>query len=94
MKQWLLAAALALAGVAGAAPPEWVSAEVTKVEPQRSQVLLKHEEIKSIGMGAMTMPFKTGKSVDLRRFKPGDKVRFTVVNQDDHLVVDAIEKIR
>lgn len=94
MKHWLVAAALALAGAASAAPPEWVDAEVIKVEPKRSRVLLKHEEIKSIGMGAMTMPFKTGKAVDLRRFKPGDKVRFTVVNKDDHLVVDAMEKLR
>jgi Cu/Ag efflux protein CusF len=88
----LIASATATAG--GASQPDWTGAEVLKVDSHRSRVLLKHELIKSIGMEAMTMPFKTGPAVDLKRFKPGDRVRFTVTTKDDHLVVDAMEKLK
>jgi Cu/Ag efflux protein CusF len=94
MRNFALACALAGASAAWAGAPDWTRAEVVKVEPARSRVVLKHEVIKSIGMEAMTMPFKTGNQVDLARFKAGDKVRFTIVNKDDHLVVDAMEKAK
>jgi Cu/Ag efflux protein CusF len=94
MKHWLLLAALALAGAVHAAPPEWVAAKVVKVEPERARVTLDHERIRSIRMEAMVMPFKVEKRVDLKQFKPGDKVRFTIANKDDHLVVDAMEKAK
>lgn len=94
MKHWFSAVLLVWATASSAAPPEWVRAEVVKVEPQRSRVVLKHAPIKSIGMEAMTMPFKTDPRVDLARFKAGDKVRFTLLNTDDHLIVHAMEKAR
>jgi Cu/Ag efflux protein CusF len=92
MRHWLFAAALSLGFVAQAAPPEWVVAKVVKVEAERSRVTLDHERIKSIDMEAMVMPFKVEKSVDLKPFKAGDKVRFRVTNKDDHLVVEAMEQ--
>jgi Cu/Ag efflux protein CusF len=93
------AAALAFAAAAQAATPkpaqpEWVGAVVVRVDAQRSRVTLQHERIRSIDMEAMTMPFKTAPGVQLDRFKAGDKVRFTVANQDDHLVVQAMEPLR
>jgi Cu/Ag efflux protein CusF len=93
MKNWFLAAALMCATASWGAPPEWVRAEVVKVEPERSRALLRHERIPSIRMEAMTMPFTVEKGVDLSRFKAGDKVRFTVVNKDDHLVLSAMELV-
>jgi len=42
-------------------------------------------------MEAMIMPFKVADGTSLAAFKPGDKVRFTVVEKNDHLVIDAIE---
>jgi Cu/Ag efflux protein CusF len=94
MRKFALVAALACASAVWAAAPDWTRAEVVKVDPERSRVILKHERIKSIGMEAMTMPFKAGGKVDLKRFKEGDKVRFTLSNKDDHLVVEAMEKTR
>jgi Cu/Ag efflux protein CusF len=94
MKKFAFVAALACASTVWAAAPDWTRAEVVKVEPARARVVLKHELIKSIGMEAMTMPFKADPRVDLRKFKAGDKVRFTVVHKDEHLVVDAMEKAR
>lgn len=93
MKHWIGAAVLLCAAFAWAAP-DWTRAVVVKVDPARAQVLLKHQRIKSIDMDAMTMPFKVTDGVALTRFKTGDKVRFTVVVKDDHLMVDAMERAR
>jgi Cu/Ag efflux protein CusF len=94
MRSLFFVATLALAGAAHAAPPEWVAAKVVKVDADRSRVTLDHEFIRSIDMAPMVMPFKVGKGVDLKGFKPGDKVRFRVSNADDHLVVEAMEKTK
>ncbi|HEX2546015.1 MAG TPA: copper-binding protein [Ramlibacter sp.] len=91
MKYWLMAAAFAAASAAHAAGPEWVRAKVVKVEPERSRLLLQHERIKSIDMDAMTMPFRADPSAGIERFKAGDRVRFTFVQRDGHLVVQKIE---
>jgi Cu/Ag efflux protein CusF len=73
------------------AAPDWTRASIVKVEAEKSRVVLKHQRIKSIGMEAMTMPFKVSEGVKLTTFKAGDKVRFTVAEQNDHLVIDAME---
>ena len=88
------ACALALSAAAVAAGPAWTKAEVVQVELARSRVMLDHERIESIDMDAMLMPFKVDKRVDLKKFKPGDKVRFTVSIKDEHLVVGAMEKLK
>ena len=38
--------------------------------------------------------FKVANGAALAAFKPGDKVRFTVIEKNDHLVIDAIEADR
>jgi Cu/Ag efflux protein CusF len=73
------------------AAPDWTRAVIVKVEPEKARVILNHQRIKSIGMEAMIMPFKVADGASLAAFKPGDKVRFTVVEKNDHLVIDAIE---
>jgi len=93
MKHWILAAVLAATTSAWAAP-DWTKAHIIKVDPQRAQVLLKHERIKSIGMDAMTMPFKVGEAVKLDSFKVGQKVRFTVAEMNAHLVIDQMEQTK
>ena len=55
---------------------------------------LKHQRINSIGMEAMTMPFKVADDAALAAFKPGDKVRFTVIENNNHLFIDPIEADR
>lgn len=96
MKKWIPAAAaamVAMAAMAQAAAPEWVAAKVIKVDTGRSRVTLDHARIRSIDMEPMVMPFRVSQAVDLRQFRPGDKVRFTFASQDDHLVVEAMEKL-
>lgn len=76
------------------AAPDWTRGSIVKVDVERSQVVLKHQRIKSIGMEAMTMPFKVAQGVKLTSFKEGDKVRFTVATQNDHLVINALEVVK
>jgi Cu/Ag efflux protein CusF len=94
MRKFALTLALACASASWAAGPSWTRAEVVKVEPERSRVMLDHEKIESIDMEPMLMPFKVDKRVDLKKFKPGDKVRFTVSMKNEHLVVGAMEKVK
>jgi Cu/Ag efflux protein CusF len=90
MKRWILSLALVCTTCAWAAP-EWVRGEITKMAPEKAQVTLKHEAMKSMGMDAMTMPYKVKSAAVLKDFKPGDKVRFTVTMQGDAMLVDALE---
>ena len=76
------------------AAPDWTRAVIVKVEPEKARVVLNHQRIKSISMEPMTMPFKVANGAALAAFKPGDKVRFTVIEKNDHLVIDAIEADR
>jgi Cu/Ag efflux protein CusF len=87
-----IAMAFALAGTSCAqSRDEWIAAKVVKVDAERSRVILEHERIDSIGMDAMTMPFTAEKAAHVERFKAGDKVRFTVENRNDHLLVLKME---
>jgi Cu/Ag efflux protein CusF len=90
MKRWIVSLALVYATSVWAAP-EWVRAEITKIAPEKAQLTLKHEAIKSIGMDAMTMPYKVSNAALLKGFKPGDQVRFTLKMQGDQTTVDALE---
>jgi Cu/Ag efflux protein CusF len=76
------------------AAPDWTRASVVKVDAEKSRVVLKHQHIKSINMEPMTMPFKVEEGVKLTPFKAGDKVRFTVVERNDHLMINAMEKVK
>lgn len=87
----LMATALLAVGLAQAGPP-WIGAKVVKVEPDKSRVVLDHQRIELVKMDAMVMPFKVLPGVKLEGLKPGDKVRFMVTLQNDHLVIDALEK--
>jgi Cu/Ag efflux protein CusF len=91
MKTLILAAmALACASPAWAAT-EWVRGEVVKLDPERSRITLKHAPIRMIKMAAMTMPFKVKDAAMLAPLKPGDRVRFEVLEHDSELIVQAIE---
>lgn len=92
--KYLIAMAVLICPVFVWAAPDWTRAVIVKVEPEKARVVLNHQRIKSIGMEAMIMPFKVANGAALAAFKPGDKVRFTVIEKDDHLVVDRIEADR
>ena len=70
-----------------AAEPEWVAAEVRRIDLEASRVTLRHEEIKSLKMSGMTMGFAVRDVSMLEGFKEGDRVVFMVVRDNGRLVI-------
>ncbi len=108
MKSMLLAATLALGAAApalaqhaghgmarpsaAAATTEPADGEVRRIDKARGTVLMRHGEIKSLNMGAMTMSFKLKDPALAADLKEGDKVRFTVEQKGDDLIITSIRK--
>jgi Cu/Ag efflux protein CusF len=107
MKQLLLATAIALGAAApafaqhaghGAAKPAAAAAaepadgEIRRIDKSRGTVLMKHGELKSLGMGPMTMSFKLKDPAMAAQFKEGDKVRFTAEQKGEELIITSISK--
>ncbi|WP_410498849.1 efflux RND transporter periplasmic adaptor subunit [Chitinibacter sp. S2-10] len=69
-------------------------AEATIKEIDGQQVTLTHGTFKIIGMSAMTMAYPVANPGVLTGFKVGDKVRVTVHQSDDGLVVERLNKTK
>jgi Cu/Ag efflux protein CusF len=108
MKTLIFAAALAVLGAgpaalaqhaghhgaaaASAGATEVADGEIRRIDATRGTVLLRHGEIKSINMGAMTMSFRFKDPKMAEGLKAGDKVRFTVEQKDGDLIITSISK--
>jgi Cu/Ag efflux protein CusF len=80
-------------GVArAAAEAPLVDAEVRRVDPAKGTILLKHGEIRHLGMSPMTMGFKLRDPALAQGIKAGDKVRFAAVLEGETVVVTKIVK--
>jgi Cu/Ag efflux protein CusF len=93
----LIASALALPWAVSSfaqntASPEWVNAEITRLQLDRNRVTLKHERIPSIKMDAMTMPFKLKDAKLFDGYKVGDKLQIVVKNDDGDLFITQVRK--
>ena len=77
---------------AASAAAEPADGEVRRIDKSRGTVLLKHGEIKSINMGAMTMSFKLKDPAMADQLKEGDKVKFTVEPKGEDLIITSIRK--
>ena len=82
----------AMAKPSATAAAEPADGEVRRIDKSRGTVLLKHGEIKSVNMGAMTMSFKLKDPAMADQLKEGDKVKFTVEQKGDDLIVTSIRK--
>lgn len=76
-----------------AAATELADGEVRRVDTSKGSILLKHGEIRSINMGAMTMAFRLQDPKLAAGLKPGDKVKFAVEQKGDELIVTRIVKV-
>jgi len=65
--------------------------EVRKIDKEAKKITLKHAEIGSLGMPAMTMVFQVRDPAMLDAVKSGQKVRFSAENVNGALVVTRIE---
>jgi Cu(I)/Ag(I) efflux system protein CusF len=71
---------------------ELADGEVRRVDKARGTVLLKHGEIRSLNMGAMTMAFKLKDPAMADSLQVGDKVKFTAEQKGEEIVVTSIRK--
>ncbi len=75
------------AGVAS----DMTDAEVRKIDVEAGKLTLKHADIKSLDMPAMTMVFVVKDKAMLDKLKTGDKVKFKAINDAGKYTVTEIQ---
>ena len=97
MNRFLATAATVLvvaASQAAMAASPMTDGEVTKIDKPAAKLTLKHAEIKSLDMPAMTMAYRVKDPAMLDKLQVGDKVRFSVERIDSQYTIVAIEPAR
>ena len=79
----------AAAATAGAG--EMTDGEVRKIDLEAGKVTLKHADIKSLDMPAMTMVFVVKDKAMLDKLKTGDKIRFKAINDGGKYTLTEIQ---
>lgn len=79
-------------GHEAAAPVQLVDGEVKKVDKEAGKITIRHGEIKNLGMGAMTMVFRTKEAAMLDQVKAGDKIKFTAEKINGAITVTKLQK--
>ena len=98
MKKLLWGAAAALASLAllksgvALAQGAMTPGEVTKVDKAGGRITLKHSEIKSLDMPAMTMAYRVRDAKLLDSVAVGDRVRFVAERVEGQYTVTSINK--
>jgi Cu/Ag efflux protein CusF len=73
---------------------EMTDAEVRKVDIDAVKITLKHGDIKSLDMPAMTMVFNVRDKAMLGQVKAGDKVKLKAVNEAGKYTVTDLKVVR
>ncbi len=89
-----LAALVCATSVFAQATAGLAQGEIRKVDKAASKITIKHGDIPSIEMPPMTMVFTVKDAALLDIAKPGDKVRFDVMNEGGKYVVTRLEPDR
>jgi Cu/Ag efflux protein CusF len=76
------------------AASDMTDGEVRKVDVEAAKITLKHADIKSLDMPAMTMVFVVRDKAMLDKVKAGDKVKFRAVNEDGKFTITALQVVR
>lgn len=71
--------------------PSMTDGEVKKVDPEMGKITIKHGHIMHMDMPGMTMVFTAKDKALLANLKPGNKIRFMVVNEGGKMVVTDIQ---
>ena len=79
------------ATAAADATADMTDAEVRKIDVEAGKLTLKHAEIKSLDMPAMTMVFVVKDKAMLDKLKAGDKVKFKAINDAGKFTVTEIQ---
>ena len=70
---------------------EMTDGEVRKVDKEAGKLTLKHADIKSLDMPAMTMVFVVKDKAVLDKLKAGDKIRFKAINDAGKFTVTELQ---
>lgn len=70
---------------------EMTDGEVRRVDKEAGKVTLKHADIKSLDMPAMTMVFVVKDKVVLEKLKVGDKIKFRAINDAGKYTVTEVQ---
>jgi Cu/Ag efflux protein CusF len=84
-----LALVISTSGVASAV--EYTKGEVTKIDAKQKKVTIKHEELKSLEMPAMTMVFVVAEDAMLDEVKVGQAIEFTAERVNGRITVTDIK---
>ena len=76
------------------APSDLTDGEVRKIDLEAGKVTLKHADIKSLDMPAMTMVFAVKDKALLGKLKAGDKVQFKAINEGGKYTVTEMQAAR
>lgn len=76
------------------AAADMTDGEVRKVDMDTAKVTLKHSDIKSLDMPAMTMIFNVKDKTMLAALKAGDKVKFKAVNDAGKVTITEMQVVR
>ncbi len=76
------------------APSDLTDGEVRKIDLEAGKVTLKHADIKSLDMPAMTMVFVVKDKALLGKLKAGDKVQFKAINEGGKYTVTEMQPAR
>lgn len=77
-----------------AAMPGMTDGEVRRIDKEAGKITIKHGDIKHMDMPGMTMVFTAKDKSLLGKVKPGDKVKFMVVNEGGKMVVSDIQPVQ
>lgn len=73
---------------------EMTDAEVRKVDKEGGKLTLKHADIKSLEMPAMTMVFTVKEKAMLDKLKAGDKIKFKAINDAGKYTVTEVQVVQ
>ena len=82
------------ATAAAGAASDMTDAEVRKIDMEAGKLTLKHADIKSLDMPAMTMVFVVKDKAMLDKLKTGDKVKFKAINDAGKFTVTEIQPVK
>jgi Cu/Ag efflux protein CusF len=90
IKHTAAATALALALGGAAFAQEYTKGEVTKVDTAQKKLTIKHEELKSLDMPAMTMVFVVADEAMLDQVAEGESIEFVAERVNGRITVTEI----
>jgi Cu(I)/Ag(I) efflux system periplasmic protein CusF len=73
---------------------EMADGEIRRVDKAKGTLLIRHGEIRSLNMSPMTMGFKLQDPKMADGLAPGDKIRFSVIQKGDDLIVTDLLKVQ